>query len=115
MLAKACSCAVVGLEGALVEVEVDIGQGLPAFSIVGLPDAAVNEAKERVRAAIKNSGAIFPMRRITVNLAPADLRKAGPAYDLPIAIAILMASGQVAPLDATGGVGGADGHLFLGE
>ena len=87
MLAKARTCAVVGLDGALVEVEVDIGHGLPAFSIVGLPDAAVNEAKERVRAAIKNSGAIFPLRRITVNLAPADLRKAGPAYDLPIAIA----------------------------
>src|SRR5512146_1880394 len=60
MLAKACSCAVIGLDGALVEVEVDIGHGLPAFSIVGLPDAAVTEAKERVRAAIKNSGAIFP-------------------------------------------------------
>jgi magnesium chelatase family protein len=115
MLAKACTCAVVGLEGALVEVEVDIGHGLPTFAIVGLPDTAVNEAKERVRAAIKNSGAIFPLRRITVNLAPADLRKAGPAYDLPIAIAILMASEQVAPLDATGAVGSADGCLFLGE
>ncbi len=115
MLAKACSCAVVGLEGALVEVEVDIGHGLPAFSIVGLPDAAVNEAKERVRAAIKNSGAIFPLRRITVNLAPADLRKAGPAYDLPIAIAILMASEQIPALNATGAVGDTDGALFLGE
>src|SRR5258706_9641239 len=115
MLAKACTCAVIGLEGALVEVEVDIGHGLPAFTIVGLPDAAVNEAKERVRAAIKNSGGIFPLRRITVNLAPADLRKAGPAYDLPIAVAILMASEQVAPLSATGGVGAAEGCLFLGE
>ncbi len=115
MLAKACTCAVIGLDGALVEVEVDIGHGLPAFAIVGLPDTAVNEAKERVRAAIKNSGAIFPLRRITVNLAPADLRKAGPAYDLPIAIAILMASEQVAPLDATGAVGSAEGCLFLGE
>lgn len=115
MLAKASTCAVVGLEGALVEVEVDIGHGLPAFAIVGLPDTAVNEAKERVRAAIKNSGSIFPLRRITVNLAPADLRKAGPAYDLPIAIAILMASEQVTPLSATGGVGTAEGCLFLGE
>jgi len=115
MLAKACSCAVVGLDGALVEVEVDIGHGLPAFSIVGLPDAAVNEAKERVRAAIKNSGGIFPLKRITVNLAPADLRKAGPAYDLPIAVAILMASEQVAPPDATGAIALADGALFLGE
>ncbi len=115
MLAKACSCAVIGLEGALVEVEVDIGHGLPAFSIVGLPDAAVNEAKERVRAAIKNSGAIFPLRRITVNLAPADLRKAGPAYDLPIAIAILMASEQIPALNATGPTGDTEGALFLGE
>ena len=115
MLAKANTCAVIGLEGALVEVEVDIGHGLPAFTIVGLPDAAVNEAKERVRAAIKNSGGSFPLRRITVNLAPADLRKAGPAYDLPIAIAILMASEQVVPLAAAGGVGSADGCLFLGE
>ena len=115
MLAKACSCAVVGLDGALVEVEVDIGHGLPAFSIVGLPDAAVNEAKERVRAAIKNSGAIFPLRRITVNLAPADLRKAGPAYDLPIAVGILMASEQMPPLDAAGAQVGAEGALFLGE
>jgi magnesium chelatase family protein len=115
MLAKVNTCAVLGLDGALVEVEVDIGHGLPAFTIVGLPDAAVNEAKERVRAAIKNSGGIFPLRRITVNLAPADLRKAGPAYDLPIAIAILLASEQVAPLSLTGGVGAAEGCLFLGE
>lgn len=115
MLARVCSCAVIGLDGALVEVEVDIGHGLPAFSIVGLPDAAVTEAKERVRAAIKNSSGIFPLRRITVNLAPADLRKAGPAYDLPIAIAILIASEQVAPLEATGGVGEAGEALFLGE
>ncbi len=115
MLAKIQTCAVIGLEGALVEVEVDIGHGLPAFAIVGLPDAAVNEAKERVRAAIKNSGGIFPLRRITVNLAPADLRKAGPAYDLPIAIGILMASEQIAPISATGAVGAAEGCLFLGE
>ena len=115
MLAKACSCAVIGLDGALVEVEVDIGHGLPAFSIVGLPDAAVTEAKERVRAAIKNSGAIFPMRRIIVNLAPADLRKAGPAYDLPIAIAILMASEQAPFASAVGTTGEAGEALFLGE
>src|SRR5690349_24686073 len=105
MLAKASTCAVIALEGALVEVEVDIGHGLPTFSIVGLPDAAVNEAKERVRAAIKNSGAVFPMRRIIVNLAPADLRKAGPAYDLPIAIAILMAS-EPAPFARPAGTTG---------
>ncbi len=95
MLAKVMSCAVVGLEGAIVEVEVDISPGLPAFTIVGLPDAAVQEAKERVRAAIRNSGCTFPMKRITVNLAPADLKKEGPAYDLPIAIGILLSSEQL--------------------
>jgi len=73
MLAKACSCAVIGLDGALVEVEVDIGHGLPAFSIVGLPDAAVTEAKERVRAAIKNSGAIFPTPRVSSPRDPVQL------------------------------------------
>ncbi len=96
MLAKLYSCAILGLDGGLIEVEVDITQGLPAFNIVGLPDAAVQESKERVRSAIKNSGATFPMRRITVNLAPADLKKEGPAYDLPIAIGLLIATEQIA-------------------
>ena len=96
MLAKAVTCAIVGLEGYVVEVEVDISPGLPAFHIVGLPDAAVQEARERVRAAIRNSGYEFPMRRITVNLAPADLKKEGPSYDLPIAVGILHSSGQLA-------------------
>ena len=95
MLAKVISCAVVGLEGAVVEVEVDISPGLPQFTIVGLPDTAVQEARERVRAAIRNSGCTFPMKRIVVNLAPADLKKAGPAYDLPIAVGILLSSEQV--------------------
>ncbi|MCH8919417.1 MAG: YifB family Mg chelatase-like AAA ATPase [Chloroflexi bacterium] len=99
MLAKVSSCAVVGLGGEVVEVEVDISQGLPAFSIVGLPDASVQEAKERVRSAVRNSGHDFPLKRITVNLAPADLRKEGPSYDLPIAVGILMASGQVPASD----------------
>ncbi len=94
MLAKVLSCAVVGLDGALVEVEVDIASGLSAFYIVGLPDAAVQEAKERVRSAVRNAGLRFPTRRITVNLAPADVRKEGPAYDLPIAVGILLASEQ---------------------
>jgi len=89
------TCAVVGLEGAIVEVEVDISHGLPSFTIVGLPDAAVQEARERVRAAIRNSGCTFPMKRIVVNLAPAALKKAGPAYDLPIAIGILLSSEQL--------------------
>jgi magnesium chelatase family protein len=96
MLAKVWSCAVIGLEGALVEVEVDLSRGLPSFTIVGLPDAAVQEAKERVRSAIRNSGGIFPNERVTVNMAPADLRKAGPAYDLPIAVGVLISSGQIA-------------------
>jgi magnesium chelatase family protein len=95
MLAKVITCAVVGLEGAIVEVEVDIAPGLPAFTIVGLPDTAVQEAKERVRAAIRNSGCTFPTKRITVNLAPAYLKKAGPAYDLPIAVGILLSSEQI--------------------
>ncbi len=95
MLAKVMTCAVVGLEGAIVEVEADISPGLPSFTIVGLPDAAVQEARERVRAAIRNSGCTFPMKRIVVNLAPADLKKAGPTYDLPIAVGILLSSEQI--------------------
>ncbi len=96
MLAKVYSAAIVGLEGVLVEVEVDIqNQGLPSFTIVGLPDKAVDEAKERVRSAIKNTGCDFPQKRMTINLAPADLPKEGASYDLPIAIGILIASGQI--------------------
>lgn len=94
-LAKVRSVALKGIEGIPVDVEVDIGSGLPAFNIVGLPDAPVQEARERVRAAIKNAGFEFPLRRITVNLAPADVRKEGPIYDLPIAVAVLVASGQI--------------------
>src|SRR5689334_11878077 len=95
-LAKVLSCALIGLEGELVEVEVDVSTGgLPSFTIVGLPDTAVQEAKERVRTAVRNSGAKTPDRRIVVNLAPADLRKEGPTYDLAIAIALLIASGQL--------------------
>ncbi|HZT98900.1 MAG TPA: YifB family Mg chelatase-like AAA ATPase, partial [Ktedonobacteraceae bacterium] len=109
MLAMVRSCAIIGLEGALVEVEVDISNGMTAFAIVGLPDAAVNEAKDRVKAAIKNSGCLFPYKRITVNLAPADLRKEGPAYDLPIAVGILLASLEITPDDQF------QEYLFLGE
>jgi magnesium chelatase family protein len=98
MLAKITSGATVGLNATLVDVEVDVAeQGLPSLTIVGLPDKAVEESKERVRSAIKNSGADFPLSRITVNLAPADLPKMGPAYDLPIALGILIASGQIRP------------------
>ena len=95
MLAKVKTAAVVGLEGRLVDVEVDISSGLPAMTIVSLPDTAVQEARERVRAAIRNSGCTFPMKRIVVNLAPADLKKAGPAYDLPIAVGVLLSSEQI--------------------
>lgn len=95
MLAKVATCALVGLEGALVQVEVDISAGLPSITIVGLGDTAIQEARERVRAAIKNSGYYFPGTRLTINLAPADLRKEGPGYDLPMAVGVLAASGQI--------------------
>ena len=95
MLAKVFTCAMVGLKGRVVEVEVDISPDLPAFTIVGLGDKAVQESRERVRAAIRNCGCDFPMRRITVNLAPADLKKEGPPYDLSIAMGILLSIGQI--------------------
>jgi magnesium chelatase family protein len=97
LLAKVYSCAVIGLDGAIVEVEVDTANGLPSFVVVGLPDAAVQESRERVQAAIRNSGFYFPQKRLTVNLAPAALRKEGPAYDLPIALGVLAAAGQIMP------------------
>ena len=107
-LAKVLSCAVVGLEGEIVECEVDVSRrGLFNFALVGLPDAAVKEAKDRVETAIKNSGYRFPMHRMVVNLAPADIRKEGPTYDLPIAIGIMVAAGEIVT-DLTGSV-------FLGE
>jgi magnesium chelatase family protein len=96
MLAKVISGAIVGLDGSIVEVEVDILSGLPKVIIVGLPDTAVEESSERVRSAVHNSGGIFPMKRVVVNLAPADLKKEGPAYDLPIAVGIMLSSEQVA-------------------
>ena len=95
MLARVLSCAVIGLDGVIVEVEVDTGPGLPSIVIVGLPDAAVQESRERVQAAIKNAGLEYPRKRVTVNLAPASVRKEGPSYDLPIALGILMAAGQL--------------------
>ncbi|PZR97474.1 MAG: magnesium chelatase, partial [Candidatus Chloroheliales bacterium] len=107
MLARVISCAIIGLEGALIQVEVDLARGLPSFTIVGLPDKAVEESRERVRAAIRNSGLVFPGMRVTVNLAPADLKKEGPAYDLPIALGVLAASDQLS--------GDLDRALFLGE
>ncbi|WP_270171882.1 YifB family Mg chelatase-like AAA ATPase [Paenibacillus sp. SYP-B4298] len=96
MYAKLISASVLGVNGTLIEVEVDIAGGLPQVNVVGLPDPAIRESVERVRAAIKNCGFKFPLQRITVNLAPADLRKEGTAFDLAIAAGVLIASGQVA-------------------
>lgn len=108
MLAIVESCTLIGIDGYLVKVEVDVSLGLPGFEIVGLPDTAVKEAKDRVRAAIKNSDFSFPGQRITVNLAPADIKKAGPFFDLPIALGILAATGQVAAERL-------NGKVFVGE
>ncbi len=108
MLAKVFSASVLGVDGFLVEVEVDLAPSLPSFEVVGLPDAAVREAKERVRAAIKNSAGHFPRGRITVNLAPADLRKEGSGFDLPIALGLLVADEQLSA-DALAG------SVFVGE
>ena len=99
MLAKVFSAALVGLEAHLIEVEVDISGGLPQFSVVGLPDATVRESRDRVRAALKNSGFQFPVKKITVNLAPAGVKKEGSGLDLAIALAILVAE-QVLPVEA---------------
>lgn len=95
MLAKIFSSSLLGIDAILVDVEVDISPGLPQFATVGLPDGAVKESKDRVKSALKNSGYDYPARKITVNLAPADIRKEGAAFDLPISIGILAASGVV--------------------
>jgi magnesium chelatase family protein len=97
MLARVFSCAVIGLEGVIVETEVDIGRGLPGMTIVGLPDMAVQESRERVQSAIINAGLPFPRKRVLVNMAPADVRKEGPVYDLPIALGVLVMSALVPP------------------
>jgi len=108
MLAKVTSGAILGIDGYKVEVEVDISQGLPAFDIVGLPDSAVKESKDRVRTAIKNTDLIFPIKHITVNLAPADTKKAGPSFDLPIAVGILVCMNAI-PAEAIHDI------VFVGE
>lgn len=123
---RATSLTLLGIDALPVEVEVDVGSGLPGFSIVGLPDTAVQEARERVRVAITNSGYKFPTRKVIVNLAPANLRKEGPAFDLPIALAVLAASGVVSPqslagsgivgeLSLDGGLRGVRGALSFSE
>ena len=108
MLSRVQSCAIWGLDGVLIDVETDIGQGLPGITIVGLPDAAVQESRERVQAAIRNSGLLFPRKRMIINLAPAAVRKEGPAYDLPIATGILLTTGQLPRREL-------DGALVIGE
>jgi magnesium chelatase family protein len=97
MLATVESATVIGIEACRVQVEIDVSFGLPHFQLVGLPDASVRESRDRVRAAIRNSGYEFPAHRITINLAPGDVRKAGPAFDLPIALGMLAATGVIAP------------------
>src|SRR5690606_40951921 len=108
MLARVFSCAVIGLEGVIVEVEVDYSNGLPAVIIVGLPDAAVQESRERVQTAVKNAGLHFPRHRIVVNLSPAPIRTEGPAYDLPIALGIIILAGFIQQ-DSI------EGAMFVGE
>jgi magnesium chelatase family protein len=108
VLACVRTAAVFGIDASIVHVEVDVALGLPTFQMVGLPDASVRESRDRVRSAIRNSGFEFPIRRVTVNLAPADLRKAGSAFDLPIALGVLAASGVVSRRDV-------DDPLVLGE
>jgi magnesium chelatase family protein len=102
MLARVFSCAMIGLDGVVVEVEVDYTSGFPGMTIVGLPDAAVQESRERVQAAVRNAGVPFPRKRLVVNLAPASVRKEGPAYDLPIALGVLIFTGVLPPETAEG-------------
>ena len=108
-VAKVFSAATVGLDSYLLEIEVDIGAGLPSFTIVGLPDKAIDESKERIRAAIKNSGVFFPQHRLTINLAPADMKKEGPSFDLPMAVGILLANEQVEQIKEF------ENSIFIGE
>lgn len=108
MAVKITTAAFMGIDGVIVSVEVDIGRGLPCFNIVGLPDVSVKESKERVRAAIINSGFEFPVNKIVINLAPADIKKVGALFDLPIAVGVLIATGQISFEDA-------DKFLIMGE
>lgn len=108
MIAKVYSCGLLGLDGYVVEVEVDVSSGIPGLDIVGLPDATVKESKERVRSALKNSDFNFPQKRVTVNLAPAHLKKEGATYDLPITLAILAATSQIENENL-------DEYVFAGE
>lgn len=108
MIAKINSCGLMGIDGYIVTVEVDTANGMPAFDVVGLPDAAVKESRERVRAALQNCGLGFPLKRVTVNLAPAHIKKEGPFYDLPICIGTLVCCEQISQQSV-------ENYLFLGE
>ncbi|QQZ60355.1 hypothetical protein JI735_28210 [Paenibacillus sonchi] len=108
MYGKMHSACLYGIEGVMISVEIDLANGLPQTSIIGLPDSAIREAVERVRAAVKNCGYRYPQQRVTVNLAPADLRKEGSAFDLAIALGILTTSGQLV-------MPGAENLLLIGE
>lgn len=108
MLARVWSASIVGIDALKVGVEIDVSGGLPGIVVVGLPDTAVQESRERVKAALKNAGFAFPMRKIVINLTPADLRKEGPSFDLPISVGIMAASEQVSA-ELLGD------YLFLGE
>ena len=108
MYSKINTCTLQGLEGHIIEVETDLARGMPVFNIVGLPDASIKESKERVRAAIKNTGYEFPLNRITINLAPANIKKEGSQIDLSIAIGILLSNGAIKSKDLKDTV-------FLGE
>ena len=107
MISRLFSMGLLGLEAFVVEVEADISKGLPCFDIVGLPGMAVKESRERVRAAIKNCGFEYPVSRITMNLAPADKKKEGPIYDLPLLMALLQSTGQIQA--------NTDDCVFIGE
>lgn len=108
MISHVTCFALTGLEGVPVTVETDVNKGVPAFEMVGLPDAAVKESKERVRSALKNSGFCFPVVKVTVNFAPADLKKEGASFDLAVAVGLLKASEQLVGTEL-------DGTVFLGE
>lgn len=99
MVVQSKSMGLFGLDAYVIDVEADVTGGMPAFDIVGLPDTAVKESRDRVRASMKNMGFDFPLGRITVNLAPADTKKEGPFYDLPILVAIMQATGQLMPVN----------------
>ncbi|MGL4284068.1 MAG: magnesium chelatase domain-containing protein, partial [Eubacterium aggregans] len=108
MLSRVFGCGLLGVDGFMITVETDVANGLPVYAVVGLPDAGIRESKERVYAALKNSGFHYPMQRITINLAPADFKKEGSAFDLPIAIGLLLSSEQIEVVDI-------EDYLIVGE